>query len=53
MDELESFPGGHDDIVDCLSGAYSQLTFRSDSSDLAAVNRELAMPTGLLSRRPV
>jgi predicted phage terminase large subunit-like protein len=53
MEELEAFPGGHDDVVDCLSGAYSQLTFRSDSSDLAEINRELAVPTGLLSRRPV
>jgi predicted phage terminase large subunit-like protein len=52
--DLETFPGGaHDDHVDALSGAYSQLGFRADVGDLDEVNRELGRPTDLLSRRPV
>jgi predicted phage terminase large subunit-like protein len=55
MDELEAFksPGRHDDCVDALAGAYSQMTFRAEVGDLASINRELGRPTGLLSRRPV
>jgi predicted phage terminase large subunit-like protein len=54
MRVVEAFPAGpHDDDVDALSGAYSQIAFRADVGDLDEVNRDLGRPTGLLDRRPV